>query len=108
MSLLHGKWHTKVLNKCKMVNRKGIMCNCVQGSVAWKTFCREAFWWTVKQIFPRRIIYSRWMSHPNILPLFCYTTCSRYCSLFMDLMDMDLHEFMLKRLEDYESLEGPF
>jgi serine/threonine protein kinase len=23
-------------------------------------------------------------------------------------MDMDLHEFMLKRLEDYENLEGPF
>jgi hypothetical protein len=26
----------------------------------------------------------------------------------MDLMDMDLCEFMLKRLEDYENLEGSF
>jgi hypothetical protein len=26
----------------------------------------------------------------------------------MDLMDMDLREVMLKRLEDYENLEGPF
>ncbi len=48
------------------------------------------------------------LSHPNILPLFCYTTCSCYCSLVMDLMDMDLREFMLKRLEDYENLEGRF
>jgi serine/threonine protein kinase len=48
------------------------------------------------------------LSHPNILPLFCYTTCSCYCSLVMDLMDMDLCEFMLKRLEDYENLEGSF
>ncbi|CAM6048038.1 unnamed protein product [Sphagnum compactum] len=50
----------------------------------------------------------RGLSHPNILPLFCYATCSRYCSLVMELMDEDLDSLMRNRLGPKTSLDPPF
>ncbi len=46
------------------------------------------------------------LSHPNILPLFCYATRDHSCSLIMELMDGDLHQLM-ERLNN-ESQDAPF
>jgi len=47
------------------------------------------------------------LSHPNILPLFCYTTRDHSCSLIMELMDGDLHQLM-ERLVNNESQDALF
>jgi hypothetical protein len=47
------------------------------------------------------------LSHPNILPLFCYATRDHSCSLIMELMDGDLHQLM-ERLVNNESQDVPF
>ncbi len=47
------------------------------------------------------------LSHPNILPLFCYATRDHSCSLIMELMDGDLHQLM-ERLMNNESQDAPF
>ncbi len=47
------------------------------------------------------------LSHPNILPLFCYATRDHSCSLIMELMDEDLHQLM-ERLVNNESQDAPF
>jgi hypothetical protein len=47
------------------------------------------------------------LSHPNILPLFCYATRDHSCSLIMELMDGDLHQLM-ERLVNNESQDAPF
>ncbi|CAK9877656.1 unnamed protein product [Sphagnum jensenii] len=46
--------------------------------------------------------------HPNILPLFCYATGDHSCSFVMELMDEDLHSFMMRRLGNEETLDAPF
>jgi len=48
------------------------------------------------------------LSHPNILPLFCYATGDDCCSLVMELMDEDLYSLMTRRLENEETLDAPF
>jgi hypothetical protein len=48
------------------------------------------------------------LSHPNILPLFCYATGDHGCSLVMELMDEDLYSLMTRRLGNEETLDGPF
>jgi hypothetical protein len=48
------------------------------------------------------------LSHPNILPLFCYATGDDCCSLVVELMDEDLHSLMTRRLENEETLDAPF
>ncbi len=48
------------------------------------------------------------LSHPNILPLFCYATGDDCCSLVMELMDEDLHSLMTRRLGNEETLDAPF
>jgi hypothetical protein len=48
------------------------------------------------------------LSHPNILPLFCYATRDHSCSLIMELMDEDLHSLMMRRLGNEETLDVPF
>jgi hypothetical protein len=48
------------------------------------------------------------LSHPNILPLFCYATGDYRCSLVMELMDEDLHSLMTRRLGNEETLDAPF
>jgi serine/threonine protein kinase len=48
------------------------------------------------------------LSHPNILPLFCYAIGDHCCSLVMELMDEDLHSLMMKRLGNEETLGTPF
>ncbi|KAH8958278.1 hypothetical protein BDL97_06G015500 [Sphagnum fallax] len=45
------------------------------------------------------------LSHPNIVPLFCYAINKHYCSLVMELMDGDLRDLMQTNLE---SSETPF
>jgi len=47
------------------------------------------------------------LSHPNILPLFCYATQDHHCSLVVELMDEDLHSLMTRRLEN-EVTVAPF
>jgi hypothetical protein len=47
------------------------------------------------------------LSHPNILPLFCYATRDHSCSLIMELMDGDLQQLM-ERLVNNESQDAPF
>jgi len=47
------------------------------------------------------------LSHPNILPLFCYATRDHSCSLIMELMDGDLHQLM-ERLVNNGSQDAPF
>ncbi len=48
------------------------------------------------------------LSHPNILPLFCYATEDHHCSLVMELMDEDLHSLMTRRLGNEETPDAPF
>jgi len=47
------------------------------------------------------------LSHPNILPLFCYAARHDDCSLVMELMDEDLHSLMVGR-GDEGTLDAPF
>jgi hypothetical protein len=48
------------------------------------------------------------LSHPNILPLFCFVTRAHSCSLVTELMDRDLAGLMLRRLDHHEILGVPF
>jgi hypothetical protein len=48
------------------------------------------------------------LSHPNILPLFCFATGDHHCSLVMELMDEDLYSLMTRRLRNEETLDAPF
>jgi serine/threonine protein kinase len=78
--------------------------------VVWlgKDFAEKAFPFPENEIFRKEVSFLAGLSHPNILPLFCYATCSHYCSIVMELMDDDLHSLMRNRLGPKTSLDPPF
>ncbi len=73
-----------------------------------KYFAEKSFTFPENEIFRKEVSFLAGLSHPNILPLFCYASGSRYCSLVMELMDEDLDSFMRNRLGPKTSLDPPF
>ncbi len=73
-----------------------------------KYFAEKSFPFPENEIFRKEVSFLAGLSHPNILPLFCYASGSRYCSLVMELMDEDLNSLMRNRLGPKTSLDSPF
>jgi len=61
--------------------------------VTWlgKDFAKKCFHGPENENIPEETSLLAGLSHPNILPLFCYATKDHSCSLIMELMDGDLH-----------------
>jgi hypothetical protein len=78
--------------------------------VTWlgKDFAEKCFDGTENQDFQKEASLLAGLSHPNILPLFCYATGDDRCSLVMELMDEDLHSLMKRRLGNEETRDAPF
>jgi hypothetical protein len=78
--------------------------------VTWlgKDFAEKCFHGPENQTFREQASLLAGLSHPNILPLFCYATGVHCCSLVMELMDEDLHSLMTRRLGNEETLDAPF
>ncbi|CAK9877658.1 unnamed protein product [Sphagnum jensenii] len=78
--------------------------------VVWlgKYFAEKSFPFPENENFRKEVSFLAGLSHPNILPLFCYATCTRYCSLVMELMDEDLNSLIRNRLGPKTSLDPPF
>jgi hypothetical protein len=77
--------------------------------VTWlgKQFAEKCFHAPDNEYIQEAYLLAR-LSHPNILPLFCYTTGDHRRSLVMELMDEDLHSLMTRRLGNEETLDAPF
>jgi hypothetical protein len=77
--------------------------------VTWlgKDFAEKCFHGPENQDIRKEASLLAGLSHPNILPLFCYATRDHSCSLIMELMDGDLHQLM-ERLVNNESQDAPF
>jgi len=73
-----------------------------------KDFAEKCFPLAEIESFRKEVCFLAGLSHPNILPLFCYATSSRSCSLVMELMDEDLDSLMRNRLEAKTSCDPPF
>ncbi|KAH9571987.1 hypothetical protein CY35_02G122900 [Sphagnum magellanicum] len=78
--------------------------------VVWlgKHFAEKCFFGPESEHFQKEASLLAGLSHPNILPLFCFVTRAHSCSLVTELMDGDLHGLMLKRLENREIQGVPF
>jgi hypothetical protein len=78
--------------------------------VVWlgKHFAEKCFFGPENKHFQEEASLLAGLSHPNILPLFCFVTRAHSCSLVTELMDGDLHELMRKRLENNEIQGVPF
>jgi len=78
--------------------------------VTWlgKDFAAKCFHGPRAQLIPEQACLLAGLSHPNILPLFCYAARHDDCSLVMELMDEDLYSLMTRRLENEETLDAPF
>jgi tRNA A-37 threonylcarbamoyl transferase component Bud32 len=72
-----------------------------------KHFAEKCFHGRENQVFREQVSLLAGLSHPNILPLFCYGTRDHSCSLIMELMDGDLFQLM-ERLVNNESQDAPF
>jgi len=78
--------------------------------VVWlgKHFAEKCFFGPESEHFQKEASLLAGLSHPNILPLFCFVTRAHSCSLVTELMDGDLHGLMLRRLDDHEMQGVPF
>ncbi|CAM6043457.1 unnamed protein product [Sphagnum compactum] len=78
--------------------------------VVWlgKHFAEKCFSGPESKHFQEEASLLAGLSHPNILPLFCFVTRAHSCSLVTELMDEDLHGLMLRRLENHEIQGVPF
>jgi serine/threonine protein kinase len=77
--------------------------------VTWlgKDFAEKCFHGPEDEDIRKEVSLLAGLSHPNILPLFCYAIGDHRCSLVMELMDGDLHELM-EVLVYNESQDAPF
>jgi serine/threonine protein kinase len=73
-----------------------------------KHFAEKCFFGPEGEHFQKEASLLAGLSHPNILPLFCFVTTANSCSLVMELMDEDLHELMCERLKNPEIQGAPF
>jgi len=78
--------------------------------VTWlgKDFAEKCFHGPENEDILQEVSLLAGLSHPNILPLFCYAIGDHCCSLVMELMDEDLHSLMTRRLGNEETLDAPF
>jgi len=78
--------------------------------VTWlvKDFAKKCFHGQQNEAIRKEASLIAGLSHPNILPLFCYAIGDHCCSLVMKLMDEDLHSLMTIRLGNEETLDAPF
>jgi hypothetical protein len=78
--------------------------------VTWlgKDFAEKCFYGPENEAIRKEASLLAGLSHPNILPLFCYATGDHRCSFVMELMDEDLHSLMMRRLGNEETLDAPF
>jgi len=78
--------------------------------VVWlgKHFAKKCFFGQESKHFQEEASLLVGLSHPNILPLFCFVTRAHSCSLVTELMDEDLHGLMLRRLDNNEIQGVPF
>ncbi|CAM6068468.1 unnamed protein product [Sphagnum tenellum] len=78
--------------------------------VVWlgKHFAEKCFFGPESKHFQEEASLLARLSHPNILPLFCFVTKAHSCSLVTELMDGDLHGLMLRRLDNHEIQGVPF
>jgi serine/threonine protein kinase len=84
-------------------------CSATVHKVTWlgKDFAEKCFPGPENQVFRKEASLLAGLSHPNILPFFCYATGKNCCSLVMELMDEDLHSLMMRRLGNEETLDAP-
>jgi hypothetical protein len=78
--------------------------------VTWlgKDFAEKCFYGPEDEYIRKEVSLLAGLSHPNILPLFCYAIGDHRCSLVMELMDEDLHSLMMRILGNEETLDAPF
>jgi serine/threonine protein kinase len=73
-----------------------------------KHFAEKCFFGPEGEHFQKEASLLAGLSHPNILPLFCFVTTANSCSLVTELMDGDLHGLMRRRLDNHEIQGAPF
>ncbi|KAH9571985.1 hypothetical protein CY35_02G122700 [Sphagnum magellanicum] len=73
-----------------------------------KHFAEKCFFGPESEHFQKEASLLAGLSHPNILPLFCFVTRANSCSLVTELMDGDLHGLMRRRLDNHEIQGVPF
>jgi hypothetical protein len=73
-----------------------------------KHFAEKCFFGPESEHFQKEASLLAGLSHPNILPLFCFVTTANSCSLVTELMDGDLHGLIRRRLDNHEIQGAPF
>jgi hypothetical protein len=87
---------------------KGVFATVYKVTWLGKDFAEKCFHGPENEAMQKEACSFAGLSHPNILPLFCYATQDHHCSLVVELMDEDLHSLMTRRLENEETLDAPF
>jgi hypothetical protein len=104
-------WKVEYKSICRVPNGligKGAFATVYKIIWLGKDFAEKCFHGPENQWIRKQASLLAGLSHPNILPWFCYATGDHCCSLVMELMDEDLHSLMLNRLGNEETLDAPF
>lgn len=71
-------------------------------------FAEKVFYGSDHPSFKNEVSILGGLSHPNVVPMYCYAMDDRSCSIVMELMEEDLFHLMQSRYSRDNTLEFPF